>query len=245
MINIAYTPEYQAYYKEWETVFAPKNFVSSELMLPNATDLEFRKLQLKRWANGMGEYRIERSYYKAENDGNKLWGAETKIFDETGATIYQYRIDDDDGDFISLIRHSNQHEYFLFRTGLYGYGLYDLTSKQEFFYIPDEPETFIWTDAHYNPITNMLAVGGCFWACPNGVTLLDFSDPMKETKWVDVISSLDGGYDKYDGLDFIRWHNNNLILKADELVEENDKISTKSVELEISEMQYREWFENV
>ena len=91
----------------------------------------------------------------------------------------------------------------------------------------------------------MLAVGGCFWACPSGVTLLNFADPMKETEWVDVISSLGGGYDKYDGLDFIRWQDNDLILKADELVEENGKISTKPVELEISEAQYSEWVKSV
>ena len=170
-------------------------------MSPDAGDSEIWKLQLKRWANNMEQYRIERSYYKTEEDGEKLWGAETTILDETGATIYQYRTDDDDCDFIALIQHHNGCEYFLFRTGLYGYGIYDLASKQEFFYIPDESESFIWTDIHYNPISNMLAVGGCFWACPNGVTLLDFSNPMKETEWVDVIGALDGDYDKYDGLE--------------------------------------------
>lgn len=65
---------------------------------------------------------------------------------------------------------------------------------------------------------------------------------MEETEWVDVFSALDGDYDTYDGLDFIHWRGGSLILKADELIEENGKPTTKAIELEISETQYREWF---
>lgn len=238
MINIAYTPEYQNARKEWETVFAPKNFTETESMQPVSGDCEYRIMHLLRWAKGMEKYRIERSYYEAENDGQKLWGAETTIFDAAGTIVFQYRTDDDDADFIALIQHSNGHEYFLFRTGLYGYGVYDLAAKQEFCYIPDAPETFIWTDVHYNPTVNMLAVEGCFWACPMGVILLDFTDPMKESEWVDVTLALDRTYVKQDN--FSRWHNSSLMLKEDEAG--IDAKAGAPVELEITERQYREWF---
>ena len=69
----------------------------------------------------------------------------------------------------------------------------------------------------------MLAVEGCYWACPFGLHLVDFSEPMRESKWVDVIDLLDGDYDNYDGAEFVRWDGGALVLKADRLVEKDGK----------------------
>jgi hypothetical protein len=242
MINIAYSLEYQAYRKKWEAVFMPANLTNVELMMPNAAYSSLYNLQMEKWARGMEDYRIERSYYETESDGKKLWGAETVIFNNSGALIYKYRTDDDGGDFISFIKHSNGNNYFMFRTSLYGYGIFDITLKKDYFYIPDEPETFIWTDVHYNAMSNMLAVEGCVWACPYSVNLIDFADPMNESKWVDVLYKLDGGYKKYEGLEFSRWDGNNLILKTSKYVNENNEISSDLIEIKISETKYIRWF---
>jgi hypothetical protein len=65
---------------------------------------------------------------------------------------------DDDGafQFPYLIQHSNGHLYLLFRVGLYGYGVFGFMDKKEFLHVPKDPESFIWTDAHYNPANDML-----------------------------------------------------------------------------------------
>ncbi|GHU03659.1 hypothetical protein FACS1894158_02520 [Betaproteobacteria bacterium] len=228
MKNIAYTAEYQAWRTAWKAVFAPENRKSIENMKIDGCD---------------AGYQAERTYYKTESGGEVLWGAETVINDQSGAEIYRWRTDDDDCDFLVLIRHGNGREYFLFRTGLYGYGVYDVALKREFVYIPDAFESFIWTEAHHNPVNDMLVVRGCYWACPWSVILLDFSNPMAETKWVDVIAALPGDYDKYDNLDFIRWDKDTLILKAGEIIEVDGKTTTKPVELFIPREQYAKWLE--
>jgi len=172
-----------------------------------------------------------------------MTSSETVLFAPSGAEVYRWRNLDDDGEFTEIIHHSDGRLYLLFRIDLYGYGVYDLTGQREFFYIPDEKETFIWTDVHYNPVNDRLAVGGCFWACPNGIHLLDFSEPMRETAWVDVLWELDGGYDTRDMLDFIRWEGSSLILESDdEILEENGKRITRRIELIIPEEQYSAWF---
>lgn len=84
-------------------------------------------------------------------------------------------------------------------------------------------------------------MGGCFWACPNGVILLDFTNPMQETPWVDLIDVMDGGYEKYDDLDFVRWENADIILRASELLKLDGEMTTKTIEITISKAEYTAW----
>jgi hypothetical protein len=69
-----------------------------------------------------------------------------------------------------------------------------------------------------NPANNVLVVGGCYWAAPYRTLLLDFSEPMKETKWVDVHEQFGEGYnlgyDTYGDIDFVRWYGDILILNG-------------------------------
>ncbi len=68
---------------------------------------------------------------------------------------------------------------------------------------------------HYNSENNVIAVEGCYWACPYSVQLFSFENPMNENpKFVDIISCLDGDYDVYDELVFSKWEDGNLHLKA-------------------------------
>jgi hypothetical protein len=121
---------------------------------------------------------------------------------------------------------------------------YSTCLKKKFFYVPKGPESFIWTDVHYNPQNNILAVSGCFWACPYGLILLDFSNPMAETKWVDVLENLDGVYDLYDGLDFVSWEDEKLIVKADKIVEVDGTETVVPVEIKINKTQYSKWLKD-
>lgn len=76
---------------------------------------------------------------------------------------------------------------------------------------------------HYDPESNLLAVSGCYWACPYSVALPDFSDPLTEQpveRWFDVHSIIDPDYEIYSDIDFERWENGILFLKGDEEPEE-------------------------
>jgi hypothetical protein len=43
----------------------------------------------------------------------------------------------------------------------------------------DGGETFIWCSVKYCAVNDVLAVDGCYWACPYGFMFYDFSNPME------------------------------------------------------------------
>ncbi|MDR3289610.1 MAG: hypothetical protein LBT22_09300 [Peptococcaceae bacterium] len=143
MTNIAHTEEYQSNRKKFEILFSP-GYLEGEKSFELSAGYS---AATKNYAGKLGEYNMSVS--------------ETVMFDPSGAEAYRFQNMDDAGEFLDLIHHSNGHLYLLFRIDLYGYGVYDLTEKTEFFHVPKEPETFIWTDVHYNPGNDMLVVGGC------------------------------------------------------------------------------------
>lgn len=83
---------------------------------------------------------------------------------------------------LNLISHANGREYLIFNRELYGYSVLDIQSLQTVDFIPAEmlegKEAFIGTGTIYCPHTNVLAVNGCYWACPWYVEFYDLSDPM-------------------------------------------------------------------
>jgi len=58
----------------------------------------------------------------------------------------------------------------------------------------------------YHRESGLLAVSGCYWACPNSTVVLDFDDPLTpQERWLELHEVLDPGYDRYDDLDFAGW----------------------------------------
>lgn len=118
--------------------------------------------------------------------------------------IYSFKAINDSGR-CWLVEHQNQHEYLVFTKDLYGYSVLDLTTMQDFNYFPagsfPTGETFIWCDVHYNPANNIMVVGGCFWACPSSVVLVDFSNPMSDSPQIDINEFINKGYNRYDDID--------------------------------------------
>ena len=224
MTNVAYTPEYQAKRQKWDAVFTEEN-------LKETTEFSVE------------EYNFVRKKYSGQVHGCNIHSSETIVKNSGGEEIYRWRNQDDSCEFIKLIHHSNGCDYLLFRVDLYGYGVFDLLDRKEFFYVPKGPESFIWTDATYNPQSDMLAVEGCFWACPYSVHLVDFKEPMKESKWKDLFDILDGGYDNYDDIDFKRWDGDTLYITAARLITVDGKVKTTPEELALNREQYMELFE--
>ena len=67
--------------------------------------------------------------------------------------------------------------YLLLPEDLEGQTVVDLTTgRVEGFSSPDDH--FIWTEYHPSPDTSLMAIVGCYWACPYQVTVYDFRDPM-------------------------------------------------------------------
>lgn len=70
-------------------------------------------------------------------------------------------------------------EYLLCAEALLGgQTVVELPSGKVASYAPPDQDGFIWTEFHLSPDGRTLAVGGCYWACPYVIKLLDFSAPL-------------------------------------------------------------------
>lgn len=178
------------------------------------TDSEYRAL-------GEGFALLIHNYHY---DGHKtgapynLYGSINCIFNAEKQEVYSYKCIDDDGIFQKIITHKNGGKYLIFRRDLYGYSVLNLATLQAFHYFPQRSftgdETFIWCDVHYNVTNNMLAVTGCYWACPFSVALADFSNPMAETTQICINDFIADGWGIYENLEFADWQNDFLELTA-------------------------------
>ena len=152
-----------------------------------------------------------------------------------GNIIYSFHTLNESGSFWSFV-HQNGKRYLLFKQNLYGYSVLDIATGQDYRYYPKGSfpggETWIWMIPYYNAQNNILAIDGCYWACPSSITLADFSDPMKETIYLDVNEYHGEGY---PDLEFVRWNGTDLVGEL--------RVKKSKTEVVIPEAEYTRWFE--
>ena len=200
-MNVYHAPEYQAYRREFDMFFCE----------------DHRGPGPRKEKKLTGGYSLRSDCYRTMAAAPRL--SRHSLLDSQGGTVYTWDDLNDDGEFADLISHANGKHYLVFREDLYGYSVLEVETKQTVHYFPDRSwekgwETFIWTGARYDPRTDLLAVSGCFWACPNGTLLLDFSDPLEEQDWevwLDVQDVVDPDYDIYDDIDLERFGEDGLL----------------------------------
>lgn len=197
MSNVAYTDQYK---RRWD---------------------EYQPLFIDDYIKQVDEYQLSDKYlirvqeYSGKVGKWNLCGSECSLVNKNGKSIVNWRSVDNNSDFYQIITHSNGKEYLIFRQDLYGYSILDIASGEIMQFFPEASlnggETFIWTGVEYNPINNILAVSGCYWACPFSTHLFTFDNPVAEQqKYVDLIECFDGDYDIYDDVSFVKWDNGDL-----------------------------------
>lgn len=80
------------------------------------------------------------------------------------------------------VKHANGNEYFLCGEDYQGYSVVNLTEETCSTYFPDKGYKgagFCWTAVYPSPDGLILAVDGCYWACPYEIVFFDFADPAK------------------------------------------------------------------
>ena len=78
------------------------------------------------------------------------------------------------------IAHPNGKEYLLCGEDYQGYSVLNLSEERCSVHFPEEGYQgfgFCWTKVTPSPDRLVLAVFGCYWACPYGVALYDFQNP--------------------------------------------------------------------
>lgn len=150
--------------------------------------------------------------------GGLCRAARHQLLDSGGQVVYTWDNINDDGEFYQLLPHANGNHYLVFREDLYGYSVLEVETGRTMHYIPEKSwpldgrqgeETFIWTNVAYDAATNLLAVWGCYWACPNSMVFLDFSDPLSEQDcgcWVEMHEIMDPDYDLFDDIEMTNWN---------------------------------------
>lgn len=73
-----------------------------------------------------------------------------------------------------------REEYLLCGEDYQGYNVIDLATAGNFVEFPEpgyQGDGFCWVAAHPSPDGKILAVEGCYWACPYELVFFDFSNP--------------------------------------------------------------------
>lgn len=181
----------------------------------------------KEYDAGCG-YTLRTTDYHAvdRNSGTELHITVLKgVLLKDGEEIFSYRAyDGSPKNAAQVIRHSSGREYFLFKENLYGMSVLDIASGGIYHHIPageqhdkDFPcgESFIITDIHYDEASDLIALGGCFWASSYGVMVADFSDPMNYSPhFVNLLELAMLQYPQFFDMDFSDWDNANKKLNC-------------------------------
>lgn len=175
--NAAYSEKYKEERLEWKTSLNDAVTNIAKITTDSISD-NYRLREIKYQQTELGQK--ERKY---------------TLLDKNDTLLFEWICYDSECDFLTLIEHQNGKEYFIFRQELYGYTVLDIETKQTFQYFPqcvqEGYEDFIWTRVHYNRINNLLAVEGCFWACPWSFMIIDFSNPMQQSSFeIDIFEFL-------------------------------------------------------
>jgi hypothetical protein len=216
--NIANSEEYALYRKQHEWLFFPQYFAEEKRFMFN------------------DRYSVISQVY------NNIYGyphaSDNSVYNAQGQLIYTFK-KIREADFLSYLEHQNGHEYLIFHPDLYGYSVLDLTTAKDYHYYPENglygdasfEETFIWAEAHYNKINNVLAVTGCIWAAPYDTMLVDFTEPLDQLKsQVFLHEYLDPNDDRLNNVDFEAWDNTDLNLQVLDVDDKTSRLTLTEAE---------------
>jgi hypothetical protein len=78
------------------------------------------------------------------------------------------------------VKHANGNEYLLCGEDYQGYSVINLTQETYKVFFPESGYKgfgFCWASVYPSPDGLVLAVDGCYWACPYEIVFFDFSNP--------------------------------------------------------------------
>ena len=173
---------------------------------------------------------VQYDVYGEKSDiGNKYTGAMVAkcTYFKKGVQIFQHFTDRHHlHPFKSVIHHSKGNTYIPYHTDLYGISFFEVETGRHYDYIPEGiehdlslngGESFIVCEVFYDSERDLLACDGCYWACPNGIFVMDLSDPMHyDPRMVQMHGEIPMDYDEYDDVHFVRWEKGSLILKGED-----------------------------
>lgn len=204
--NVYGTPAYQEMEEENRYVFDEKYF---------------REEVITELPDGFSLY--ERNYIHKEGHAIHARGSKCELRKD-GKCIYAYdSCDNHHTPYKDLILHSNGHRYYPFHVNLYGISYIDVDTLEAFNYIPrgyDNQygmpcgESFIVTKVHYDPVTDLVAYEGCYWAGPSDVMVGKLDHPLFfDPHLISINKILDPECDEGYDVDFVSWNTDGITVK--------------------------------
>lgn len=103
-------------------------------------------------------------------------------------------------------QHASGHDYLVCGEDYQGQTVIELDSGRRVDYRPEEAnrgQAFCWAAHWPSPDGRLLAVDGCYWACPYEVLIVDFSQPMT-APWP-IVYRAPSADAAFDDAKFLRW----------------------------------------
>lgn len=145
------------------------------------------------------DYHLEVSFYKTCKG---CWSYSRGIVSKNGREIADIKRNYSSF-WHTWVDHPNGKKYLLCGEDYQGYSVVNLTDETYQAYLPEAAHKgygFCWTEAKAPPSGKLLAVAGCYWACPYEIVIYDFSTPdilpYKEIARIDLNGEFKGWQDE-------------------------------------------------
>lgn len=151
--------------KNIEKIFVPENRLGDSKKIIESSDGKFQ-LEYYRYSTGPKTWEYSRGIIKRVLDGKVI----ADIKRNYGAFWHIWS------------KHPNGNEYFLCGEDYQGYSIVNLTTGDYHVYFPEagyKGAGFCWASVYPSPDGLVLAVDGCYWACPYDLVFYDFREPDK------------------------------------------------------------------
>lgn len=148
-----------------ERLFVPENRVPDSTTLITSPSGNYN-LEICQYRTGAQSWNYSRGIIKATDDSRTI----ADIKRNYGHFWY------------SWVEHANGNEYLLCGEDYQGYCVINLSLGTQHIHFPERGHQgygFCWIAVYPSPDTLMLAVDGCYWACPYELVLYDFREPDK------------------------------------------------------------------
>ena len=123
-----------------------------------------------------GNYSFVADFYGVDPSHGNWTIAVVTVHDQRNGEVVAKIKRNDDSFYHCWIDHDTT-EYLVCSEDLEGQTVIDLTQRKLASY-SSEDDAFIWVRFHPSPSKRLLAVSGCYWACPWDIAVYDFSEPM-------------------------------------------------------------------
>lgn len=126
-----------------------------------------------------GRYALETSEW---SNGDGRWNYSRGVVSEIGSTGLVADVRRNYSHFWHAWVSQGSREYLVCGEDYQGYSVIDLARGVIATHFPPEGfdgRGFCWTAAHPSPDGLLLAVEGCYWACPYELVIVDFRDPLE------------------------------------------------------------------